>query len=86
MAKFLQDTVEEIAVSATTKKSQEKLKEFADFVQRVSSCRISLAFFRLQVSKDNRYETSTLSKAYHILTLHQQKAMCTFTILREKGL
>ena len=36
MAHFLQDTIEELEVSAKTKKSEKKLKEFATFVQRVS--------------------------------------------------
>lgn len=36
MAHFLQDTIEELEVSTKTKKSEKKLKEFANFVQRVS--------------------------------------------------
>ena len=35
MAHFLQDTIEELEVSTKTKKSEKKLKEFANFVQRV---------------------------------------------------
>lgn len=37
MAHFLQDTIEELEVSAKTKKSEKKLKEFATFVQRIRS-------------------------------------------------
>ena len=35
MAKFLQDTVEEMAVSANKKKTQEAVVEFANFFEKV---------------------------------------------------
>eukprot|EP00795_Rhopilema_esculentum_P012504 gene12504-3189_t len=37
MAQFLQDTIEELEVSTKTKKSEKRLKEFANFVQRIRS-------------------------------------------------
>ena len=36
MAKFLQDTVEEMAVSADNQENQEETKAFYDFIEKVS--------------------------------------------------
>lgn len=38
MAKFLQDTVEEMAVTAKQKKTQEVVAEFANFFEKVIKC------------------------------------------------
>ena len=35
MAEFLQDTIEEIAITPKSKKPSKKLKDFADFVTKV---------------------------------------------------
>ena len=37
MAKFLQDTIEEMAVTAKKKKTQEVVSEFANFFEKVSA-------------------------------------------------
>ena len=37
MAKFLQDTVEEMAISADTQENQEETKAFYDFIEKVYS-------------------------------------------------
>ena len=41
MAKFLQDTIEEMAVTAKKKKTQEVVSEFANFFEKVSKCWIA---------------------------------------------
>lgn len=41
MAKFLQDTIEEMAVTAKKKKTQEVVSEFANFFEKVSKCSIT---------------------------------------------
>ena len=38
MAKFLQDTIEEIAVVKSKGKNKEKLQKFSEFVRTVSWC------------------------------------------------
>ena len=45
MAEFLQDTIEEIAITPKSKKPSKKLKDFADFVTKVRRrCSMILLF------------------------------------------
>lgn len=51
MAKFLQDTVEEMAVTAKQKKTQEVVSEFANFFEKVNN--ISLKVCCCDIKKES---------------------------------
>lgn len=51
MAKFLQDTVEEMAVTAKQKKTQEVVSEFANFFEKVNN--ISLKVCCCEIKKES---------------------------------
>ena len=73
MAEFLQDTIEEIAITPKSKKPSKKLKDFADFVHTVSF-RNLLKTKEIMFNK-NQFPISFLSLGDSVETLLKKKTI-----------